>query len=132
MLSHTGNPGQARLAVIGLGSIGGVAAGLIASVGRHDLVACVRRPLERLIVDRSEGTVETPIRALTDPAQAEPMDWVLLCTKAQDTSASASWLKLLCGPDTRVAVLQNGIDHADRLAPFVGRATIVPTIVYYN
>jgi 2-dehydropantoate 2-reductase len=132
MLSHTGNPGQARVAVIGLGSIGGVAAGLIAGTGRHDLVACVRRPLERLIVDRSEGTVETPIRALTDPAQAEPMDWVLLCTKAQDTSASASWLKRLCGPDTRVAVLQNGIDHADRLAPFVGRATIVPTIVYYN
>jgi 2-dehydropantoate 2-reductase len=132
MLSHTGDPGRARVAVIGLGSIGGVAAGLIASVGRHDLVACVRRPLERLTVDRAEGTVETPIRALTDPARAEPVDWVLLCTKAQDTSASASWLERLCGPDTRVAVLQNGIDHADRLAPFVGRATIVPTIVYYN
>jgi 2-dehydropantoate 2-reductase len=132
MLSQTGNSGQARVAVIGLGSIGGVVAGLIASVGRHDLVACVRRPLERLTVERAEGPVATPIRALTDPARAEPVDWVLLCTKAQDTSASASWLKRLCGPDTRVAVLQNGIDHADRLAPFVGRATVVPTIVYYN
>src|ERR1700760_3830734 len=98
MLSQTGNSGQARVAVIGLGSIGGVGAGLIAPVGWHDLVACVRRPLERLVVERAEGPVATPIRALTDPARAEPVDWVLLCTKAQDTSASASWLKRLCGP----------------------------------
>jgi 2-dehydropantoate 2-reductase len=28
--------------------------------------------------------------------------------------------------------LQNGIDHAGRLEPFVGEATVVPTIVYYN
>jgi 2-dehydropantoate 2-reductase len=28
--------------------------------------------------------------------------------------------------------LQNGIDHAGRLASFVGDATVVPTIVYYN
>jgi len=136
MVSQTGalkpNPAPVRVAVIGLGSIGGVVAGLIAAVGRHDLVACVRRPLDRLIVDRSEGTMETGIRAMTDPARADPVDWVLLCTKAQDTSASAPWLKQLCGPDTRVAVLQNGIGHAERLAPFVGEARIVPTIVYYN
>jgi 2-dehydropantoate 2-reductase len=31
-----------------------------------------------------------------------------------------------------VAVLQNGIGHAERLAPYVGKATVVPTIVYYN
>jgi 2-dehydropantoate 2-reductase len=132
MPSNTGPSKPARVAVIGLGSIGGVVAGLIAAVGRHDLVACVRRPVERLVVERPEGTIETDIRALTDPAQAEPTDWVLLCTKAQDTSASAPWLDRLCGPDTRVAVLQNGIGHAERLAPFVGQATIVPTIVYYN
>jgi 2-dehydropantoate 2-reductase len=137
MPSTAGNPNPSNfkpvsVAVIGLGSIGGVVAGLLGATGRHDLVACVRRPLDRLIVDRTEGTIETPIRALTDPAQAERKDWILLCTKAQDTSASAPWLQRLCGPSTRVAVLQNGIGHADRLARFAGQATIVPTIVYYN
>jgi 2-dehydropantoate 2-reductase len=134
MLSNTPKPASrpASVAVIGLGSIGGVVTGLIAAVGRHDLVACVRRPLDRLVVDRPEGSTDIPIPTLTDPARAEPTDWVLLCTKAQDTSASAPWLKRLCGPQTRVAVLQNGIDHADRLAPFTGQATIVPTIVYFN
>lgn len=121
-----------RIAVIGLGSIGGVVAGLLGAAGRHDVVACVRRPIWELIVERAHDTVETPMRALTDSSEAQPQDWVLLCTKAQDTEASAPWLQRLCGPNTRVAVLQNGIGHAERLAPLVGDATVVPTIVYYN
>jgi 2-dehydropantoate 2-reductase len=120
------------VAVIGLGSIGGVIAGSLCALNRHDVVGCVRRPVERLVVERSEGAIEVAIRALTDPTEAEPLDWVLLCTKAHDTPSSAPWLQRLCGPRTRVAVLQNGIGHADRLAPLVGDATIVPTIVYYN
>lgn len=118
--------------MIGLGSIGGVIAGLLAAVDRHDIVACVKRPVQRLIVERAEGAIEVPLRALTDPAQADLVDWVLLCTKTQETASSAAWLQRLCGPRTRVATLQNGIGHADRLAPFVGQSTVVPTIVYYN
>lgn len=38
----------------------------------------------------------------------------------------------MCGPKTRVAALQNGIGHAETLAPFIGDATVIPTIVYYN
>ena len=121
-----------RIAVIGLGSIGGVVAGLLGSANRHDITACVRRPIDRLIVERTEGTAEAPMRALTDPSEAAPQDWVLLCTKAQDTASSAPWLEGLCGPATRIAVLQNGIGQAERLAPIVGGATVIPTIVYYN
>jgi len=128
----TGHSGRTTVAVIGLGSIGGVIAGLLAALDRHDIVACVRRAIERLVVEHPEGVVDLPMRALTDPDDAKPVDWVLLCTKTQDTEASAPWLKRLCGPTTRVATLQNGIGHAERLAPLVGQAIVVPTIVYYN
>jgi 2-dehydropantoate 2-reductase len=122
----------AKIAVVGLGAIGGVIAGSLAALRRHDIVVCVRSPISRLVVERPADTVEIPIRALTEPAAAEPVDWVLLCTKAHQTPAAKPWLARLCGPETRIAVLQNGIRHADRLAPLVGRTTIVPTIVYYN
>jgi 2-dehydropantoate 2-reductase len=128
----TANSERQRIAVIGLGSIGGVVAGLQAAAGRHDIVACVRRPIEQMTVELTEGIVESPISALTDPSLAQPQDWVLLCTKVQDTAASGPWLQRMCGPKTRVAALQNGIGHAERLAPFVGDATVIPTIVYYN
>ena len=123
---------QLSVAVIGLGAIGGVAAGCLAAAGRYDLVACVRQPIERLTLDAPDGTVTLPLRALTDPARANPVDWVLLCTKTHATASTAPWLKALCVPSTRVAVLQNGVDHVARVAPFAGAATVVPVIVYYN
>jgi 2-dehydropantoate 2-reductase len=123
---------RSTIAVIGLGSIGGVMAGCLRAADRHDVFACVRSPLQRIVLERAEGSVENPIRTLVDPAAAEPVDWVLLCTKAQQTPSSAPWLARLCDARTRLAVLQNGIEHARRVAPFAGGATVVPTIVYYN
>ncbi len=126
------NSDRKSVAIVGLGSIGGVVAGMLSAVDRYDIIGCVRHPIERLTVERPEGGIEVPIAVLTDPARAKPVDWVLLCTKTQDTPASAPWLTRLCGERTRVATLQNGIGHAERLAPFVGNATVIPTIVYYN
>ena len=126
------NSERQRIAVIGLGSIGGVVAGLLGAAKRHDIVACVRRPIERITVEQTEGATDTPMHALTDPGQAHQQDWVLLCTKVQDTASSGPWLQRLCGPSTRGAALQNGIGHAERLAPLVGGAIVIPTIVYYN
>jgi 2-dehydropantoate 2-reductase len=121
-----------RVAVIGLGAIGGVVAGCLAATRRYDLVACVRQPIERLILDAPDGAIALPLHALTDPAQATPVDWVLLCTKTNATASTAPWLKQLCAPSTRVAVLQNGVDHVARVAPLAGAATVMPVIVYYN
>jgi 2-dehydropantoate 2-reductase len=123
---------RATIAVVGLGSIGGIIAGTLRVAERHDVIACVRSPLDHLTLQRPDGTADVAIRALTNPADATAVDWVLLCTKTHQTSSTAPWLARLCGPGTRVAVMQNGIGHADRLAPYVGEAGIVPTIVYYN
>src|SRR5438105_5305021 len=120
------------IAVVGLGSIGGGAAGSLAAAGRHEVLACTRQPIARFTLERAEGTIELPLPVLTDPAQAKPVDWVLLCTKTHQTAAAASWLARLCAPATRVAVMQNGIDHVARVAPLAGGATIVPVLVYYN
>ena len=129
---HTATSRRSRIAIVGLGSIGGIIAGSLHATGRHDVIGCARRSIGRLTVERAERTIEAPLRVSTDPAQAGVHDWVFLCTKAQHTASSAPWLQKLCGAHTRVAVLQNGIGHAERLAPFVGATTVVPTIVYYN
>ena len=120
------------MAVVGLGSIGGVAAGVLAGAGHHDVLACARRPIARLTLERNEGPVELALPVLTDPGQAKPVDWVLLCTKAHQTAATAPWLARLCRPAARIAVMQNGIDHVARVAPLARGATIVPVLVYYN
>jgi 2-dehydropantoate 2-reductase len=123
---------RSRVAVVGLGSLGGVAAGCLAAAGRHDVVACTRRPMELLTLDQPGGAVEVELNALTEPADAKPVDWVLLCTKTHQTESAAPWLAQLCTPSTRVAVLQNGIGHVARVAPLAKGATVLPVIVYYN
>src|SRR5580658_9395781 len=133
-MASVSSPQTQRLsvAVIGLGSIGGVAAGCLAALARYDVIACVRKPIDKLTLEQPGGTVELPLRALTDPAEAEPADWVLLCTKTYQTEAVAPWLARLCTSSTRVAVLQNGVDHVARVAPLANGAAVIPVIVYYN
>jgi 2-dehydropantoate 2-reductase len=60
---------------------------------------------------------------------AGPVDWVLAATKAYDTGSVLPWLDRLVGPQTRVAVLQNGVDHVERFSPFIAVDRIVPAIV---
>jgi 2-dehydropantoate 2-reductase len=137
-LAHSSSQSQRRqtIAVVGLGSIGGVAAGCLIAVGRHDVIACLRQRMAQLTLERPQGAAmiatDVPLRTLTDPAQAEAADWVLLCTKTHQTAAAAPWLKRLCAPGTHVAVLQNGIDQVVRVAPLVPDAAVMPVIVYYN
>src|SRR5262249_51276593 len=126
---------QARrlsVAVIGLGGVGGGAAGSLAAAGRHDVVACVRQPIAQFTLERAEGAVEAPLRVLTDPARAKPVDVGLVCAKTHEPAAAGPWLARLCTPATRVGVLQNGIDHVARVEPLARGAAIVPVLVYYN
>ncbi len=131
-MSTTPTAQRLTVAVIGLGSIGGVAAGCLAAAGRHDVIACVRQAVPRLTLEDPRGAIDVTLRTLTDPAEAQAVDWVLLCTKTHQTAAAAPWLKRLCAPTTRVAVLQNGIGHVARVAPLANGATVLPVIVYYN
>jgi 2-dehydropantoate 2-reductase len=135
LASSTSTRAEPRLsvAVIGLGSIGGVAAGCLGAAGRHNVVACMRRKVGPLTLEQPGRAVEVPLHALTDPEQIKsPADWVLLCTKTYQTESAAPWLSRLCAPRTRVAVLQNGIGHVERVAPFARGAMVLPAIVYYN
>jgi 2-dehydropantoate 2-reductase len=119
---------MARVAVVGVGAIGATVAAAAQDAG-HDLVLCARRPLERVVVERPDGS-EVVLRApvLTQADSVGPAEWVLLAVKAHQTDGAAGWLRALCGAGTTVAVLQNGIDHVERVAPLVGDATVLPTV----
>jgi 2-dehydropantoate 2-reductase len=66
---------------------------------------------------------------LSDPAAASVADWVLVTTKTYDAEAAARWFPKLVGAGTRVAILQNGVDHVERFAPFVTREALLPVVV---
>ena len=120
---------MSRIAVVGVGAIGGAVAAQLAASGRYDVVLCVREPFARLVVESPVQTIDVPAHCETEPARVAPADWVLLATKAQDVPGAAKWLAALCAPGTVVAVLQNGVEHRARVEPFAGPATVLPVVV---
>ncbi len=121
-----------KIAVVGLGGIGGVAAACLSLSPENDVTVCARRQIDTLTFDHHDDSNRIQLKTLTDPNLAEPVDWVVLCTKAQDVASAAPWLEKLCTPKTNVAVLQNGISHEERVGPYAGGAAVLPAIVYYN
>lgn len=121
-----------RITIIGPGAIGGAAAAALAAKGVCDLTICAKQPFDTLTLTRNEtGEVHSfPVRVLTSPPGAEPADWMLLAVKAHQTESASAWLEATVGPHTKVAVLQNGVEHVERVAPLLPQGTeILPIII---
>jgi 2-dehydropantoate 2-reductase len=122
---------NSSVAIVGAGSVGGFYA-TQAWIAGNRLTLCVRTPFDRLVVESKGRTIEAEAEIHSDPSQVEVHDWVFLATKAHDTDSAAPWLKSLCGPGTVIVVMQNGVEHIERVAPHAGHNEILPAIVRYG
>jgi 2-dehydropantoate 2-reductase len=82
-----------------------------------------------LAVETPDGLVDIHAVFVIDPAEAPVVDWVLVATKAYDVAGAAKWLERLCSKGAPVAVLQNGVEHRERFAPYVPMEKILPVMV---
>ena len=118
------------IALIGPGAIGGTIAAWLGEAPGNEVTLCARTPFEKLVVEVPGGrTIERAVRVLTDPNAASPVDWIIAVTKTYDTESAARWIARLLGEATRVAVVQNGVEHMDRFATLVPRERTLPVIV---
>jgi 2-dehydropantoate 2-reductase len=120
---------MARVAIVGVGAIGGTLAGLLERAGRHEMTLCTRRPLPTLTMHTHDDVVQVTARNVTDPAQAEAVDWVLVASKGYDAAATALWFSTLCAGGAPVAVLQNGVEHRERFENYVSPERLVPVVI---
>jgi 2-dehydropantoate 2-reductase len=119
-----------RIAVVGVGAIGGAVAADLLDLARHDIVLVARAAFATLEVRHPSGVSKHDVALVCDPADAEPVDWVLIATKAHQSAETRPMLAALCGSETSVAVLQNGVDHEERIRPLVSAETqILPVVV---
>lgn len=120
---------RASIAVVGVGAIGGAMAAALGDAG-HAPALCVRTPFRHLSRRLDGETRKYAHRVYANPAELSHMDWVLLCTKAHQIASAAHWLRRLIGPDTRVGVMQNGVDHIERVSAYVAADQVVPCIIF--
>ncbi len=119
-----------RLAIVGVGAVGGAAAGSLLTAG-HRPALCVRRVFDRLEVQiGDELTGWTDLRVQRDPEPSDHQDILFVAVKAHQTAGAAPWLRGLVGPTTTVVVLQNGVEHETRVRPFIpDGASVLPAVV---
>lgn len=114
-----------KIAVVGCGAMGSVYAGLLASAGNE--VQVVDRWQEHVQAIREHGLrVEgasgdrTVRMAAATEAPREPMDLVIIATKASQTAQAAQDARSMLAPHTVVLTIQNGLGSADLVAAEVG------------
>lgn len=120
---------MSTITVIGPGAIGGSVAAWLCRTKAHEVTVCARTAFSEIVLETPEATFTARPSVLTSPADGVVADWILVATKAYDAAAAAAWFPRLAGSATRLAVLQNGVEHLDRFAPYFDPERILPVIV---
>jgi 2-dehydropantoate 2-reductase len=103
-----------RIAVVGAGVVGGIIGAKLARAGEDVVLVARGEHLEAmrtrgLQVRSGEGGFRVPVRATDDCAAVGQADVVISTLKAHQISGMARAIDGMCGPETHVAFLQNGI-----------------------
>jgi 2-dehydropantoate 2-reductase len=133
---------MSTIAIIGVGAIGSATASSFQLAKNQSgvitpdtLFLCTRRPLTSvpLSVTTPSGLVHVEGTNLTaPPANPLSVDWLIISTKAYHAVSTAEWFPALVGPRTRIAVLQNGVEHRERFAAYLSeeqQANVLPVMI---
>jgi 2-dehydropantoate 2-reductase len=116
------------VAIIGPGAIGCAFAAAAMQAG-HKIFVAARTPFAALDVTYPAGHVHGPVEMLRANS-TRVFELVLLATKAHQTADAEHWLRALCGPQTVLVVLQNGVEQESRARALAGPSVhIVPAMV---
>ncbi|PYJ31771.1 MAG: 2-dehydropantoate 2-reductase, partial [Verrucomicrobia bacterium] len=123
-----------RIAVVGAGAVGGYFGGMFARagaptvfIGRKHFADAVNS--KGLVLDKLQGQERISVTATVEVSAVRDCSVILLCVKANDTSAVAKQMARFLQPGAIVVCLQNGVDNADRVRA-AANVVAVPAAVY--
>ncbi len=130
-----------RIAVLGLGGVGGYLGGKLAALqsSHHDLQVYFIARGENLKAIGSNGLkLITPggeqlVRpaAVTDrPQELGPLDLILCCVKTYDLEAALAPFAASAGPDTVILPIMNGVDGSERIRKVLPSAEVWEGLIY--
>lgn len=125
-----------RVAVFGVGGIGGFLGGKLAASGvevavvaRGEHLAAMQH--DGLYVESPEGNVHGKLAmATSDPAQVGVADFIIMGVKAWQVPEAAAAIRPMVGPQTQVLTIQNGVEAPEQIAAAVGRERVLAGVVY--
>lgn len=118
------------IAVIGPGAIGGAIASTLLACD-IPVTLCGRTPMNNLhVLLRGAGQTSHRVQIHVDPREVETHDLIILATRAHHTAGATPWLRALAGDNSTIVVAQNGVEHEERVRPWLGSdAAVLPAVV---
>ncbi len=124
-----------RVAVVGVGAIGGVSAAILTRAGYDLELVCkhgeiVERALSPgLHVSGMIGDLRVPVKAVKNTTDLSgPKDVIFLATKATEAVSAAQELRKFLHKDSMLVSMQNGICE-EALASAIGRERVIGCVV---
>jgi len=120
-----------RVAVFGVGGVGGYFGGRLAEAGCE--VSLIARGAHRKAIETSGLRIEStkgdavvhPAAVTDDPGVVGPVELVIVGVKAGQLEEAAGAMRPLVGPDTTVLPLLNGVEAPGRLAAVLGAERVL-------
>ncbi len=125
-----------KIAIIGVGAMGSVYAGLLADQGGHDVwaidtwadhVEAIRT--KGLRVEGASGDRTVRINATTNAADVSDADLVIIATKDDGAAAAGKAALGVAKAGAPILTIQNGLGSADKVAEVVGSDRILMGVV---
>jgi len=120
---------MASILLIGPGAIGATLAAWLCQDDRHHVTVAARTAFDSIESTTPSGVIRARPQVITDAAQARTVDWILVATKTYDSDSAATWFSQATNARTRLAVIQNGVEHVERFEQHFDRARIVPVMI---
>lgn len=124
-----------RIAIVGTGAVGGWYASLLAAAG-HD-VRCLARSDSAIITERglrirtaSGERIQRVALATDNPQRIGVVDLVIVTAKATANPTIPDLVRPLCGPETSLLTLQNGMGNAEVLSTIAGADRVVAGLCF--
>jgi len=125
-----------KIAIIGVGAMGSVYAGLLADQGKHEVwaVDTWKEHVDAinargLRVEGASGDRTVRLKATTNPADVKDVDLVIIATKDDGVTAAAKAALQMAKKDAPILTIQNGLGSADKVAEIVGSKRIMMGVV---
>ena len=124
-----------HIAIIGSGAVGGYYGARLAAA--HQRVTFIARGAHLRAIRERGLLIWSPLGdfvaradATDDPATVGPVDLVLYCVKGYDNDSALPLIAPLCGPETVVLTLQNGVESAATVAAAAGKERVLGGTTY--
>ena len=128
---------DSRIAVVGVGGVGGYVGGMLANyyphvtfVARGARGESIREKGLVLHSDYKGEIIARPEAVVGSAAELGPQDIVFICVKNYSLEEGCAQLKGAVGPGTVVVPVMNGVDPAERTAKALGTGIVVSALIY--